>query len=215
MVLAGDVIQLASNATRVIKKWGPVLEQIASNSAQPDVMRLQNSKGEVLVEQQLPSHNAGFPIVYTNRGLAQKYMYEYALTLGVRFQFGARIKEFFEEEGCAGIYVDGQKHVADVVIAADGVHSKAHTLTTGKPPIPISSGFAVYRAWFPLEELKGDPLLEEIFESKEDLMKVWIGPDTHGIVVTNTTLKAVTCFLTHKVTQRIRIHVQLLRIELT
>lgn len=126
-------------------------------------------------------------------------MYEYAVELGVKFVFGKRVSEFFEDEKSAGIIVDGIKHSADLVIGADGVHSKTRAFVTGKQEKPQKSGFAVYRSWFSLDALVGKPLVEWIAKSDRDLIMVWIGEDTHSIITTNVKMRSITCFATHKV----------------
>jgi len=125
-------------------------------------------------------------------------MYQYALSLGVEFTFNARVSEYFEEDGCAGIINVGQKHTADFVIAADGVHSKGRAYVTGIADKAKKSGFAVYRSWFSLDRLAGHPLTAYMAESKKDLFAIWIAEDTHAILTTNVNLQTCTCFATHK-----------------
>jgi 2-polyprenyl-6-methoxyphenol hydroxylase-like FAD-dependent oxidoreductase len=195
----GDIVQIASNATRILAKWGHLLEEVKSTSASPASMRCQNQKGELLLDQDLPSEYGGFPNVYSNRGKTQKFMYEYAILLGVKFNFNSRVAKYIENANGAGVVIDGKEHLADGVVGADGVHSRARALIVGKEESPKPSGFSVFRSWFPLEKLKGQPLLEDIVNSEKDLFRVWIGPNTHAIVLTNVKLQYVVCFCTHKV----------------
>lgn len=162
-------------------------------------MTLHNSQGEVILEAPLPSDFDGFPILYSSRGHAQKVLYEHAVEIGVEFQFDARVSEYFEEDDHAGIRVGDERLTADGVIAADGVHSTARKYVTGKQEHPRTSGFAVYRAWFPLDALARDERTRHFTELKEDLFHVWIGADVHAILVINVALKGVTVFCTHKV----------------
>ena len=46
------------------------------------------------------------------------------------------------------IHADELQIVADVVIGADGVRSKARTLVLGYEDNPKSSGYAIWRAWY-------------------------------------------------------------------
>jgi len=162
-------------------------------------MKLQTQDGKVLLQQGLPSHYGGFPNVYCNRGYTQKAIFEYALSLGIEFRFGSRVSDYFEGPDSAGIKIGDETFIADAVVVADGVHSKGRALITGIADKPQSSGFAVYRSWFPMDAIKGDPLLQDIVNSKDDLFLVWIGPDTHAIVLTNVKEQHVVCFCTHKV----------------
>ncbi|KAF2461167.1 hypothetical protein BDY21DRAFT_279617 [Lineolata rhizophorae] len=194
----GDTIQIASNATKVLAKWGNVLRAIEEDSARPPILSCKNSKGETLHNQDFPLGYDGFPNLYPSRGRAHKLVYEYAASIGVEFSFGVRVSKYFEDESHAGVYIGEEKVVADAVIAADGVHSKARALVTGVPENPRSSGFAAYRSWFPWESLEGNPLVEEIINAKEDLFWAWIGLDVHALVMTNIKMKYLAVFCTHK-----------------
>ncbi len=182
-------------------KWGNVIEQIAEDSARPKILNCQNSHGETLHKQNLPLEYDGYPTLYPSRGRAHKYIYEYARSIGVEFRLDTRVSEYFENEDEAGVFAGTEKFTADLVIAADGVHSKAKSLIANKVEKVRSSGFAAYRCWFSYDALKAknDPLLDEIINAKEDLYYAWIGPDVHALVMTNIKMQYVACFCTHKV----------------
>lgn len=198
---SGDTVQIASNATKVLAKWGNVLQEIEEDSARPRYLDCLDSQGKLLNRQDMPLDYDGFPNIYPSRGKAHRIFYEHAVSIGVKVRFGVRVSKFFEDEHEAGIYAGEERVVADAVIAADGVHSKARDLVTDKPEDPRSSGFAAYRAWFPMEELrkKNNPLLDEITNAKEDLFWAWIGPDVHGLMHTNVKLQYIAAFCTHRV----------------
>jgi salicylate hydroxylase len=61
---------------------------------------------------------------------------------------------------------------------------------------PKSSGYAVYRAFFPGERLKDDPLVARFLE--QDLIYAWIGPDMHGFVTSLRDGKEINWVLTHR-----------------
>ncbi|EXJ76282.1 uncharacterized protein A1O5_00790 [Cladophialophora psammophila CBS 110553] len=194
----GDVIMIGSNATCIIEHWGPVLDELVKIASQPPVMSIQDKSGKVLLDQHLPAEFRGHPNVFTNRGRAQQLMYDYAVSLGVEILLGSPVIEVFEDDSSAGVVVGSNKYAADAVIAADGVHSKARNFITGQSERPKKSGFAVYRSWFPLQNLKSDPVTAPIAESPTPLFKIWIAEDTHAILTTNVKLQAATCFVTHK-----------------
>ncbi|KAH8812869.1 hypothetical protein F5884DRAFT_671763 [Xylogone sp. PMI_703] len=199
----GDVIMLSANATRIMAKWGNVLAQVDALASHPSQMILQDQNGMTLLSQELPSTYDSFPNVIAHRGETQRIMYEYAKSLGVDFQFDCRVTDYFEDKDGAGVIINEERHNARGVIAADGIHSKARSYVSGKQTTTGSSGFAVYRSWFPLERLKNDPLTRPLAESKKDQWFVWIGKDIHAIILTNITLQKCVCFCTHKDTYTI------------
>jgi len=152
-----------------------------------------------LLEAALEVECNGSPDLYCNRGEIQRLMFEYAKSIGIRIHFGARISNYFEEDNSSGVYVGDERFEADGVIACDGIHSTARKYVTGKEDRPQSSGYAVYRSWFNLDSLVDDPLTRHFATTDRDEFFVWIGTDVHAIVVTNTSLRGVVCFCTHKV----------------
>jgi 2-polyprenyl-6-methoxyphenol hydroxylase-like FAD-dependent oxidoreductase len=182
-----------------MSKWGPVLEQATKESALLKKMTLFNSKGELMLNSPLPMDFNGFPILFPLRGYAQKTMYEYAVSLGIKFRLGARVTSFFEEDDGAGVYIKDECLKADGVIAADGIHSAGRRYIKGHKEHPRTSGFAVYRSSFPLEVLARDPRTRHFLDVKEDLYHVWIGQDVHAILLINVSMQNVVVFCTHKV----------------
>lgn len=198
LTFPGDVIQLGPNATRLMEHWGNILEDIKETSVSPTVLTIMKKDGKVLLDQQLPTEYDGYPMSYGNRGRIQLKLYEYAKSLGVTVTLGAAVTDVFETGKAAGCYIGDERTEADILIGADGVHSKSRYHVTGLSDKPKKSGFAVYRSWFPLERLAEDPVTEYIAKSDTPLYKIWIEQDTHAILTTNPALKSATCFVTHK-----------------
>ncbi|KAH7077569.1 hypothetical protein BKA63DRAFT_411071 [Paraphoma chrysanthemicola] len=196
---AGDVIMVGSNATRIISKWGGgLMDEIWKMAAQPSTLKIQDKSGKLLLEQPLANDFDGFPNIYTNRTKLQNLLYRHALELGVRFTFGTRVTEYFENDTEAGFSVNGARYSADAVLVGDGVHSKGRSFLTGIPEKALKSGFAVYRSWFPLDNLRGSDLTRQIADADEDQFAIWIAEDTHAVLTTNVKQQTCTCFATHK-----------------
>jgi 2-polyprenyl-6-methoxyphenol hydroxylase-like FAD-dependent oxidoreductase len=141
--------------------------------------------------------NDVFPFCNTHRANFQHAFYVYAVSQGVKVRFGERITEFFQTDDGAGIISNGNRIIADLVVGADGVHSKARNFVTGTIDKPVSSGFAIYRAWFPLDILSNNPMTENYVHGG-DSMNAWIGADVHCFVTVNKSLDSVSYVLTHK-----------------
>ncbi|KAJ3545772.1 hypothetical protein NM208_g2352 [Fusarium decemcellulare] len=164
----GDVIQISSYATLLMSNWGNVLEESVKISSIVPSLTYFDWKGKPIIEAPLPQEFGGFPILYSKRGEIQRLMFEHAKSIGVKFRFGVRITRYFEERDKAGIYVGAERFEASGVIAADGIHSHARSVVTGKPATAKTSGFAIYRSWFNLDTLRDDLLTRAYAESPDD-----------------------------------------------
>lgn len=190
---------MGSNATVIMKRWGDTLTELLKGASQPEKMTIADKSGKVLLNQELEADFGGNPNLYTSRALTQELMYNHAVSLGVKVVFDARVTEVFETDSSAGAFASGTKYEGDLVVAADGVHSKARAMVTGIADRPQQSGFAVFRSWFPLQQLKNNPRTQFIADSDEPFFNIWIAEDTHAILTTNLKLQRATCFVTHKV----------------
>lgn len=126
-------------------------------------------------------------------------MYRYVVSIGVKIHFGTPITDVFEEDDVAGVYVDGKRFEASGVIATDGIHSKVRAKILKDESRPSSSGFAIYRSFFDIDRLLDDPKTRRFAEGDEDEISVWIGKDTHAVLLTDKNLGKIGAFLTHRV----------------
>ena len=154
--------------------------------------------GTVLYEQPLALDHDGYPNLYCNRNLTQKSLYDYAVSIGIEFVFGARISEYFETETSAGILLNGEKIEADFVVVADGIHSKGRVFVTNGPDRARTSGFAVYRSCFDSQRLLRSPKTEWLVKAGKDLTLCWIGTNTHAVFAINSKINSAAAFVTHK-----------------
>lgn len=152
----------------------------------------------------LPSEVEGAPILFSNRGELQILMYEYAVSIGVKFQFGTRVQEYFETESGAGAIIDGKSEEFDGVIAADGVHSAARKYVSGIHQHPRTSGFAVYRCRFDRNRLAASPLTKKYAETDKDTFHVWLGTDVHAILFIIVAAETAVIYCTHKVSHYVQ-----------
>ncbi|KAM5346075.1 hypothetical protein ACJ41O_009080 [Fusarium nematophilum] len=194
----GDVIQIPANATRLMARWGSVLDDIVNESACPDTIAILNKDGKLLLNQDLHISFEGYPNLYSHRGGVQQRMLDYAIGLGVDIHFGTPVTEISETDDSVAVVAGGKRWEGDAIIGADGVHSKSRHHILGETDKPKKSGFAVYRSWFSLDLLRQDPMTKELATSEKDLFKIWIAEDTHAILTTNNAANAATCFVTHK-----------------
>ncbi|KAL1982367.1 hypothetical protein VTN96DRAFT_1398 [Rasamsonia emersonii] len=200
----GDIISFGPNAGRIFYRW--------SNGAVAARMRplsidLRNygfrihkwDTGEIITIQKTPEMDPEAPVFNGHRGELHSVVFHYAREeLGIPIHLGQRVTRYWEDENNAGIILDdGQKIVADVVIGADGVRSKARELVLGYFDKPKSSGYAVYRAWFPNTDMIKDPRTKQFCENG-DTFNGWIGPDVHFLFSTIKNGQDCCWVLTHR-----------------
>ncbi|KAH7143449.1 hypothetical protein EDB81DRAFT_759891 [Dactylonectria macrodidyma] len=200
----GDIISFGSNAGRIFHRWGD--GDIVSR-LRPLCIDIQDygfrihkyDTGEVVYHQKRPPPSPVAPVLNGHRGELHEVIFNYARDdLGIPIHLGERVSEYFEDESSAGIVLkDGRKITGDVVIAADGVRSKARELVLGYVDKPKSSGYAVWRAWFSNEKMIADPRTKEFCENG-DTFNGWIGPDVHFLFSTIKGGKDCCWVLTHK-----------------
>lgn len=127
-------------------------------------------------------------------------LHEYTEHLGIPIEFSATATEYFETENCGGVVLaDGRRLTADVVVAADGVGSKSWPLVLGYKEQAISSGFALYRATFPVGPVLENPIIAKEYEGFKNRISVYIGPGVH--VVVGKTEKQICWVMTRAVSE--------------
>lgn len=131
------------------------------------------------------------PGTFQMRPLIYRMFVRQVEKLGVKIDFGCRVVDYFESEatgkgGC--VTEDGKRYEADVVIAADGVGSKSQKLVGGQVRAR-SSGRAMWRAAFPIENLDKDPAVKEHFkmvgpDNSEPIVRTYLGPGSYALTLT-------------------------------
>lgn len=162
----GDIISFGANAGRIFRRWGQHPGEVAGRLAKLSI-QLQDygfrihkyDTGEVMYHQQVPARDEEAPIFNGHRGELHEVVFNYAQDeLGIPIHLGQKVQEYFEDDGQAGIVLaSGERIVADVVVGADGVRSKARELVLGYEDKPKSSGKAFMILTFPHLEYVSRP----------------------------------------------------------
>ena len=183
MCLTGDFISIGPSSLQAVKRNSSRLaDDIYEKSFHP-TSTWYRSTGEI---------GAGPRPFRKNFGalITRPRLYE-ALATAVReadieVRYHKRIHRYFEDAAQAGVETDdGEVFTADVIIAADGVHSKSWEIVTGSPPRAYSSGSAVFRAAFPADHAKHNEIIQSKWPLEKDQISFYLGQDSHAIVVTS------------------------------
>ncbi|TVY75172.1 FAD-dependent monooxygenase fsr3 [Fusarium oxysporum f. sp. cubense] len=182
---AGDFVVIGPSAKRIIQKnwpgWAKEWEKLQWNA---EISYFKHS-GEPVV--------GGFPFPKATGHLflrpeIHKMMIAEAKRLDIKIVFNAKVVDYFEDEAKGGVELsDGRTLTADVVVAADGVHSKSWKLVLGDKPDQRSSGYSAYRTCYPAEIALKDPLVKKWWgpsiEAGKEVFQFFLGPDTHANIL--------------------------------
>lgn len=122
---------------------------------------------------------------------------------GITVEYNKRAADYYEDlESAKGgvILEDGEQREADVVVAADGAHTKSWKLVAGEKPNARSSGHSIYRTAFPVERILDDPLITEqfpILDGRCSSIQMLMGEEDYGMMWRND--KIFSWALNHKV----------------
>lgn len=198
----GDIISFGPNASRIFQRWPGVAEQFEPISLRPEFFTINSWRGDLIYNQPWSAEEER-PWGVRFDGHRAEYhgiVLRHALGLpGLEIRLGARVEDYFEDEGHAGVVLrGGERLTADVVLAAEGVRSPGRKIVLGYEDKPKASGYAVYRSWFGTEEIAKDPALRWLVEGG-DKQAAWLGPDVHFIAATLKQGKDFSWVCTHKV----------------
>ncbi|KIW67354.1 hypothetical protein PV04_06615 [Phialophora macrospora] len=200
----GDIISFGSNAGRIFRRWG-VDGSIAKKMRSLSIdlaehgFKIHKYTGEHIITQKTPPMDPDAPVFNGHRGELHEVIFNYARDdLKIPIHLGQKVEKYFEEDDRAGIQLaNGEKVWGDVVIGSDGVRSKARELVLGYFDKPKSSGYAVFRAWFPNTDMLADPRTAH-FCNNGDTFQGWIGQDVHFLFSTIKNGSDCCWVLTHR-----------------
>lgn len=160
------------SATHFLKHWPAMQQRYAEISLQDAWIETFKHTGEQMLPPQKVAdrlHAQGLdpgkaPGAFQMRPLVYKMLLDQVNAAKIDVQFGTRVVDYFEiENQKGGVKLDdGRVLEADLVIAADGIGSKSQKLVGGQIKAR-SSGRAMWRAVFPVEEMDKDPVVKEHF----------------------------------------------------
>ena len=140
-----------------------------------DRFRIYTHKGEFLFEQ-LVANIPGKPMYNGHRAELHRVLFDYATALDIPVLMGKRVSEYKDDEAGAWVVLGtGEVIKGDIIVAADGLRSKAKQVILKTHGLDVGNGeerglngvwkergtgYAVYRAWFDAEECDSTVLLQ-------------------------------------------------------
>ncbi|KAI1107900.1 FAD/NAD(P)-binding domain-containing protein [Jackrogersella minutella] len=105
--------------------------------------------------------------------------------LNIPVTFGVTVNGYEEDTtkgNATAVASDGRRFTADVVIAADGIGTKSHAVTLGKPVKAMKTGYVTYRIMYSTERLKGVAVAEEAIRNVErPILMILQGEKVHCV----------------------------------
>ncbi|EXJ95671.1 hypothetical protein A1O1_00793 [Capronia coronata CBS 617.96] len=195
----GDSLGLGENALKLLDRWSPYLRarlvEIGNKSELMQIRRWHD--GKVLAQQPLMDM-AGF---IGHRGDYHRAFLDAVAEKGIPVHMGSEVVEY-DDSSPSVTLKNGERHFANIIIAVDGIKSRARELVLGFDDKPKSSGYACFRAFFKGSHLRGNPLAAEFVE--QECVNIWIGKDKHLVQNTLRNGEEFNWIITHKDTEDIK-----------
>lgn len=169
----GAGLQLAPNATRVLRGWG-LLDEVLADGVTPErlVMRdALNGSDLTCLDLADAERRFGAPYVVIHRSDLHALLVRACEREGVELVTGAEVLDIAMDERSVTVQGGGRVDTARAVIAADGLQSALRRRLSADEP--IDSGYVAYRGTFPVSVVDSCAGV-----SLQDVI-VYIGPGRH------------------------------------
>ncbi|GFP60627.1 hypothetical protein ACSS6W_004246 [Trichoderma asperelloides] len=197
-VYSGDIIVIQPSAVSVFRHWPDLMYDMEEEQVDASVKYVRHS-GEHIYGPTIPNFNEP-EFVAARKGptvaaaqIRQKFyrmLLRQVAKLGLKVSYGKQVTRYFEDNisSKGGVMLEnGDIHLADVVVAADGLRSRSESLVCGgdvEPP--QSSGMSIYRISFPREMAMKNDLVRKRWGDSPAMWEYWLGPGMYiGIWVSD------------------------------
>ncbi|HYO85234.1 MAG TPA: FAD-dependent monooxygenase [Dermatophilaceae bacterium] len=157
----GAGLQLAPNATRVLDRW-ELLDEVRSLGFLPQQFVVKDALDgteQVRLDLSVLSDRYGAPYLVVHRTDLHSVLMRACRDHGVDLRAGEQCVGYEEATGSArAFFASGRVEEAEVVVASDGLRSRARGMIS--QDAPINSGYVAYRGVVPIErvgDLNVDP----------------------------------------------------------
>ena len=194
----GDIISFGQNSSRIFAAWPGVTAQFDPLIHKAGAVDFRDWTGRYVTTQSWAAERRwGPPMINGHRGELHDIVFRHARARGIDIRLGHGVVDYYETDERAGVVLeDGRRFDADVVFAAEGVRSRGRKIVLGHDDQPQSSGYAVFRTWFPSDALAANDLTRHLVAG--DTHTGWIGRDVHFLAASIQGGKSFSWVCTHK-----------------
>ncbi|CZR45230.1 uncharacterized protein FPRO_15595 [Fusarium proliferatum ET1] len=165
----GAAIHIAPNATRVLKSWDidfAELQAVLCNA-----IKVYDHTGKLIfvpvkLEELQKSIGTKDEWLLTHRvdlhSTLRKAATENTFAGSIKIHTASKVVKA-DAETAEITLADGVKHKGDLLIGADGVHSKVVSAVAGSPPVRVSTKQNTFRFLVPIEKLMANPITGPFF----------------------------------------------------
>ncbi|RKL41506.1 hypothetical protein BFJ72_g5398 [Fusarium proliferatum] len=158
----GAAIHIAPNATRVLKSWDidfAELQAVLCNA-----IKVYDHTGKLIFipvnigtkDEWLLTHRVDL------HSTLRKAATENTFSGSIKIHTASKVVKA-DAETAEITLADGVKHKGDLLIGADGVHSKVVSAVAGSPPVRVSTKQNTFRFLVPIEKLMANPITGPFF----------------------------------------------------
>ncbi|EME88646.1 uncharacterized protein MYCFIDRAFT_80018 [Pseudocercospora fijiensis CIRAD86] len=168
--VGGDMFTIGASGLRLLDNYPGMLREYDETSIHNLWMRYCKWTGEQLGDTfpfakgakgaEQYKHADRPPMTTAPRPLFHAMLCHQLERFGIKVQYGMNVRDFYEdaERGVGGVVTeDGSKFEADIVVAADGLHSKSRDLIPTVVEDAQPTGRTVFRGTIPLDIIEADP----------------------------------------------------------
>ena len=161
-----------------------MLDALDKFATKPSRVNMRHWKGNIISSMDFAASAAQYPgTCYWDfhRANLHKCLFERAAELGATTRVNARVSDVrVSQNGNTATVVlqNGEEHVADLVVGADGINSHLREIMLGKADPPTLTGDLAYRLLLSTKEMLKDPQLASFVTNPQ--VNYWMGPDAHA-----------------------------------
>ncbi|KIW20260.1 hypothetical protein PV08_00835 [Exophiala spinifera] len=177
----GAGIQVLPNSSKVLRSWGVFDKIEPSRICTTDACNILDWKGNLISSMDFgpAEKDYGSPFYDLHRADLHKALFDRAIELGAEIHISSLVTDVrFDETNVAVVTTKaGKVWHADLVVGADGLHSRCRSFILGKQDRPRHTGDMAYRLLLDGDELRSDPDFKPFLEDRA--VTYWYGPGAH------------------------------------